>query len=189
MSINLKTNTFPKKFDELRVNKLSFGKKILQLIRKSNHFKMPNQMNPQENEINFITNSANSLTRLVNFIIDSIIWLIIYLATAYFFDVYFVRFNSYVSNYVYSSSLAIITFLAYYVLFEFYFQRTLGKFLSGTKVIDTTGNKPTFLTILKRSISRLIPVDIFFYLFSKRGLHDRLSNTIVVKKSRLESEQ
>ncbi len=126
-------------------------------------------------------NSVHSVIRLIHFIIDTVVWLILFFSIAYIFDRYFVRFNSYLVNYLYSISLGVLLYLAYYSLLEFYFQKTLGKFLTGTSVVHRDGDKITFSTIFKRTISRLIPIDIFYYLFSKKGLHDRLSSTLVIK--------
>ncbi|WP_170180981.1 RDD family protein [Hyunsoonleella aestuarii] len=125
--------------------------------------------------------SAKSIIRLLNFIIDTFVWLILYLSFAYIFDLYFFRFRSYLINYIYSISLGLILYLAYYCILEFSFQRTFGKFLTRTKVISKYGGEITFPIIVIRTISRLIPIDILCFLFSKNGLHDKLSNTLVIK--------
>ncbi|WP_053991605.1 RDD family protein [Mangrovimonas sp. TPBH4] len=134
-----------------------------------------------ENENDFSGSPANSIIRLVNFIVDSLVWLILYFSVAYILDLYFVRFNSYLINYIYSISLGLMLFLVYYSVLEFFLHRTLGKFLTRTKVVSNLGEEITFSMIFKRSIARFIPIDVFYYLFSKKGLHDRLSNTLVVK--------
>ena len=137
--------------------------------------------NKIENQNDLSGSSVHSIIRLINFIIDTVVWLILYFSIAYIFDLYFVRFSSYLVNYVYSISLGLILYLAYYSVLEFYFHKTLGKFLTRTKVVNRDGGEITFLTIFIRTISRLIPIDIFYYLFSKKGLHDRLSSTLVIK--------
>ena len=126
--------------------------------------------------------STPSILRLIHFIIDSAVWFAIYLSVAYLLDNY-IRFSSYTVNYIYSISLGLLLFLGYYCLLEFYFQRTLGKLLTGTKVMNEDGSTPSFKAVFIRTISRIIPIDIFYYLFSKTGLHDRLSATLVVKNS------
>lgn len=137
-----------------------------------------------QNENDLSESSVHSIIRLINYIIDTVVWLILYFSIAYIFDLYFVRFSSYLVNYVYSISLGLILYLAYYSVLEFYFHGTLGKLLTRTKVVNRDGDEITFLTIFKRTVSRLIPIDIFYYLFSKRGLHDRLSNTLIIKNYR-----
>ena len=142
---------------------------------------MKKHINKLVNEKKFSSSSAHSILRLINFSIDTVVWLTFYFSVAYIFDLYFVRFSSYLVNYIYSISLGLILYLTYYSVLEFYFHRTLGKFLTRTQVVNADGGKITFLTIFKRTISRLIPIDIFYYLFSRIGLHDRLSNTLVIK--------
>lgn len=134
-----------------------------------------------ESKTDFYGSSVNSIIRLLNFMIDTLVWLILFLSVAYVFDLYFVRFNSYIINYTYSIFLGIVIYMGYYSLLEYNFHRTLGKFLTRTKVVNVNGGAITFSTILIRTVSRLIPIDIFYYLFSKTGLHDRLSNTLVIK--------
>jgi uncharacterized RDD family membrane protein YckC len=74
------------------------------------------------------------------------------------------------------------TFWIYYLVAEFFFQRTLGKVLSKTKVVTKAGLKPGFLQILGRTLSRSIPFEYLSYLRSPTGIHDILSGTRVVKE-------
>lgn len=73
-------------------------------------------------------------------------------------------------------------FWGYYILTEYYFQRTLGKVLTQTKVVSETGDKPTLKQITIRTLCRSIPMEYVSYLASPEGLHDKLSKTRVVKK-------
>jgi uncharacterized RDD family membrane protein YckC len=73
------------------------------------------------------------------------------------------------------------TFWTYYILTEYYFQRTLGKVLTNTIVVTTSGNKPTFGQIIGRTLSRNIPFEYLSYLGTTKGIHDRLSGTRVIK--------
>ena len=143
---------------------------------------MTTTTNKIEHQSNQRIKPVHSIIRLIHFVIDTVFWLTLYLSVAYLLDQYIVRFNSYIVNYTYSIVLALILYLAYYCLLEFYFQRTIGKFLTRTKVVHSNEGEITFSTILKRTMARLIPIDIFYYLFSRKGLHDILSNTRVVKK-------
>lgn len=60
--------------------------------------------------------------------------------------------------------------------------RTVGKYLTGTKVVDKYGNTPSIGVLIKRSLSRLIPFNAFSFLGSNaRGWHDSISETYVVK--------
>ncbi|MDX8340901.1 RDD family protein [Draconibacterium sp. IB214405] len=142
---------------------------------------MKKHTNTPTNKKDFSGSATHSIIRLLNFIIDTVIWLCLYFSAAYIFDLYFVRFSSYVINYLYSIALGLLIYLAYYAVLEFYFRKTLGKFLTGTQVVRGDGGRITFSTIVIRTLSRLIPIDILTYLFAKNGLHDRLSNTQVIK--------
>ena len=82
--------------------------------------------------------------------------------------------------------------LMYFTAFETFTQRTLGKYISGTKVVLKDGSKPTINEILIRSLCRFIPFEAFSFLGSLgKGWHDTLSNTYVVDvkkfKSKMES--
>ncbi len=70
----------------------------------------------------------------------------------------------------------------YYIVLEGIFGRTLGKLITGTKVVDGFGYKPSLGNIIGRNFARLIPFDAFTYLgATSRGWHDSLSGTYVVK--------
>ncbi len=77
--------------------------------------------------------------------------------------------------------LYLICFLAYYIIMENTFQKTIGKFVTRTKVVTHNGHKPDLNIIVTRSLCRLIPFDRISFLFVKNGFHDYLSKTTVVK--------
>lgn len=69
----------------------------------------------------------------------------------------------------------------YYMFFEGLWQLTPGKMVTGTRVVTTEGQKPSFAAIVIRSFCRLIPFEGFSFMGEKVwGLHDRLANTYVV---------
>ena len=73
-------------------------------------------------------------------------------------------------------------FWSYYLFTEHFYQRTLGKLLTRTRVVTKTGDKPTFGQILGRTLCRSIPFEYFSYLGSVNGIHDMLSGTRVIKE-------
>lgn len=84
----------------------------------------------------------------------------------------------------------IILLLLYPVLYafcEYKWQKTPGKFLTKTLVIDEYGNKPNLRTIVLRSFIRFVPFEPFSCLSDSysRGWHDRWSNTWVVDEDEL----
>jgi uncharacterized RDD family membrane protein YckC len=78
--------------------------------------------------------------------------------------------------------LDLLVMMTYYVLLEALCGKTLAKFVTGTKVVSADGTRPTFLQIVGRTLSRLIPFEAFSFLEScPVGWHDRFSRTRVVK--------
>lgn len=78
--------------------------------------------------------------------------------------------------------LGLILMLAYYVPLEAMFGRTLGKLVTGTKVVDENGNPPTWGKAFGRTLCRFIPFEAFsFFMADARGWHDSIPKTYVVK--------
>ena len=130
-------------------------------------------------------NLAGSGDRLINFIVDMITFILLWLIVS--FILILIGFNQTYTDST-GETLPIIpmiivvpTFWGYYVFAELLFQRTLGKLLTRTKVVTKTGDKPGFGQILGRTLSRSIPFEYFSYLFTINGIHDRLSGTRVIK--------
>ena len=75
----------------------------------------------------------------------------------------------------------------YYFIFEVIWQKTPGKFLSKSIVINEYGQKPELQQIAFRSLIRLVPFEAFSCLgdnFSN-GWHDRWAKTWVVTEDEL----
>ena len=86
--------------------------------------------------------------------------------------------------------------LGYVVMFIYYFAfesltggRTLGKYITGTKVLTWYGERPSAGRIAKRTLCRMIPFNHFSFLEENpRGWHDSISDTVVVEVSKYEQE-
>lgn len=80
---------------------------------------------------------------------------------------------------------AIALYVAYYFVFEYFFYKTPAKWLTKTKVVLLKPTSQKAVYILIRSLVRLLPIDLFSYLFTKNGLHDRWSftQTITIHQS------
>lgn len=74
----------------------------------------------------------------------------------------------------------------YYIVTEGVFGSTVGKLVTGTRVVDERGRRPSLGQIVGRSFSRLIPLDQLSAYFTEGGecrtWHDKLSKTRVVRK-------
>jgi len=70
---------------------------------------------------------------------------------------------------------------AYYVIMEGTTGKTIGKFITRTKVITDDGEQPTMKTALLRTLCRFIPFDAFSFLGTPgKGWHDKFANSRVV---------
>jgi uncharacterized RDD family membrane protein YckC len=79
----------------------------------------------------------------------------------------------------------LMSIFLYYVLFEWLFGCTLGKLITGTRVVRADGERPTLGAIVIRTLSRLVPFEPFSFLSGERqGWHDRWSETRVVRVRR-----
>ncbi|MEM6366986.1 MAG: RDD family protein [Myxococcota bacterium] len=74
-----------------------------------------------------------------------------------------------------------LVFLAYLAGMEAWTGRTLGKYITGTKVVRLDGSAITWWQAILRTILRLVPYESVTFLFSRAGLHDRWSGTRVVE--------
>ncbi|KAF2512630.1 RDD family protein [Flavobacterium foetidum] len=85
--------------------------------------------------------------------------------------------------------LFILIAVTYYTITEGLLGRSFGKLITGTVVVDENGVKPSFGTIFKRSLCRIIPFDALTFLSSSsRGWHDSIPGTYVVNKKALDEE-
>ncbi len=130
--------------------------------------------------------------RIGHFIIDLIAFQIIIYFIGYFFDLLLNLTNF---NVAVSLTIGLINFLVALLLYPFLYafceykwQRTPGKYLTRTLVIDEYGNKPELRTIVLRSLIRIVPLELFSCFGNdpgSRGWHDRWSGTWVVKEKEL----
>ncbi|MEO0445337.1 MAG: RDD family protein [Verrucomicrobiota bacterium] len=73
-------------------------------------------------------------------------------------------------------------FSLYYIVCEATTSRTVGKWITGTKVVAQGGRRPSLLQVMVRSLLRFIPLDpLTFFGKGRRGWHDSLARTYVVK--------
>lgn len=74
--------------------------------------------------------------------------------------------------------LLILVHFSYYVLLEYNYGLTVGKFLNKTRFVNELYEKPDFKAVLIRAIIRLIPFQFALRLFpAQRTYYDLLSKT------------
>ncbi|REH00079.1 RDD family protein [Flavobacterium aquicola] len=133
---------------------------------------------------------ASKQKRVLNWIIDSLIKLIILrlVVSSLNSSVISNKINSFdmIERYLFWS---IISFV-YYGVTEVFLSRSLAKFLTKTIVVMENGSKPSTITILTRTILRILPFEALTFLRGRAlGLHDENSGTFVVIKSKLEQQK
>lgn len=78
--------------------------------------------------------------------------------------------------------LGAIVLIIYYIFFEGFTGRSIGKYFTKTKVVTEQGKKPLFSQIAIRTLCRLIPFEAFSFLGERAiGWHDSISKTRVVE--------
>lgn len=92
----------------------------------------------------------------------------------------------------FSAQLYFLAVFAYYVLLEWKFGGTLGKMITGMRVVKATGESLDLKASLIRNVMRIVDFLPFFYLVgaisiwnskTKQRIGDRLAKTAVVQKN------
>lgn len=138
--------------------------------------------NPVENQ-----QTASQGLRFANFLLDAIFYLLFtFILTIIIGGIIVIASPSAVSfireyeDFI-TGVFSLLTLFLYYAIFESLTGRSIGKYITKTKVVNENGEKPGYKAILLRSICRFIPFDAFSYLGSeKSGWHDKFSKTKVV---------
>lgn len=127
--------------------------------------------------------------RLINLIIDSMVVQLIYLLIILIIgSVIIDKENSFEQSTIieFNNTLYfLILYVFYYFIFEGLTGRTIGKYITRTRVVTDSGNKLPFGKVLIRSIVRLFFIEVIsFFTTNPVGWHDRLSGTkvVVIKK-------
>ena len=125
-------------------------------------------------------NSVSSSIRFVNFLIDFVVIFIFYGVVVPNFE-QFLTLTSKAELIIYRIGTLILFFAIYYIPFEYKYQKTLGKIITKTKVVNFEGEEPELGDIVNRTFCRLIPFDRFSFFFTRNGFHDAISKTKVIK--------
>jgi len=138
---------------------------------------------------------ASKGNRFVNFIIDTIAYYILIFILSVAFGILAaigitgplsMLAEEGIAVYVFSFGV----FFIYFMIFEVFLQRSLGKYITKTKVVMEDGSKPKASDIIIRSLCRLIPFEVFSFLGEDgRGWHDSMSDTYVVDIKKFETKR
>ena len=126
---------------------------------------------------------ANKGTRFVNYLIDRMVIFGIYVVFA---TILFARENLYQEDNSFYLGILVISYyfstFFYYGITEAVWGKSVGKMLTKTKIVTTSGKRPELISILGRSLCRYIPLEPFSVLFSDlpQGWHDSIPRILVV---------
>ncbi|MDG5490815.1 RDD family protein [Psychroserpens sp. SPM9] len=141
---------------------------------------------------------ASKGIRFANFIIDYIMQVIIGAAIGFAIGILSDMTGNYtVSDAILYSESTLVDFLFGYIVLLIYYTtietltgRSIGKFVTNTKVVIYDGSKPSFHEILVRSLCRMIPFEAFSFLGEDgKGWHDSISKTFVVDIKKFEEKK
>ena len=123
---------------------------------------------------------------IIKFIISSSIVLVLGIVAEYTGEYSFVEWIDNMGT-IGEYAFAYLILILYYLFFESITSRTIGKYITNTKVFMRDGSKPEADKILKRTLCRLIPFNEFSFLGNDgKGWHDNLSDTVVVDLKKYE---
>ncbi|WP_406685105.1 RDD family protein [Seonamhaeicola sp. MEBiC1930] len=140
---------------------------------------------------------ASKNKRFVNHLID----LVPQYAFSYFLAYFFFYLGEFTGNYSLNDYLntmnyfeeLIVTyafFLLYFFIMESLTFKTLGKYVTKTKVVLPNGKEPSKKDIIIRSLCRMIPFDGLSFLGTNgKGWHDSISKTYVVDEIKFNNKR
>lgn len=138
-------------------------------------------------EINATPIPADKGLRFVNWIVDVIVFYIIFFAFVYILaviapDVARVFVNEDAGSKLSLYAISFSAFFLFYFLLEGITKgRTFRKLITKTKAVKEDGSAITFSDSAKRSLSRMVPFEPFS-AFGGSPWHDKWSDTVVIKK-------
>ncbi|MES2617273.1 MAG: RDD family protein [Bacteroidota bacterium] len=139
-----------------------------------NHTIIDQQEIQQTQEFNYASNGI----RFVNYLIDQVvIFLLVFFTAIYTMPMGLLteQWGSFVISFIYG--------LTYYCLIESITRgKSIGKLITGTRALKSDGELPGFGDILKRSLCRYIPFEVFSIFFDAPW-HDSIPDMMVVKES------
>lgn len=127
---------------------------------------------------------AGNGKRFANFIIDTIVFYILSIVIGVFagvFDPEILESETPASELILNLVFTLL-FIIYSWAMESATGKTVGKYITRTKIVKPDGTRPTSINILGRSLCRLIPFDAFTYLSGNPGWHDSIPKIYVIEE-------
>ena len=131
---------------------------------------------------------ASKNKRLANFIIDYIIRIILLFGLSLLVAIYAQIIGSEDIilameniNKITEILIGFLLLFIYYLIFESINGRTIGKYITNTKVLMIDGSKAQSDVVLRRTLSRIVPFEFLSFLGNDdKGWHDTWTDTVVV---------
>ncbi len=132
---------------------------------------------------------ANKGIRLANYLIDAIVYLICTFIVGVLLGLLSMALSFELpKNDLFYNLFALLILVIYFFLIESLTKgRSLGKLITGTKVVMIDGSAPSTKDYFMRSLCRIIPFDVLTFL-GENGWHDSISKTTVVNKKAFEAD-
>jgi uncharacterized RDD family membrane protein YckC len=122
--------------------------------------------------------------RFANWLLDSVCYVVISIVIGIIGTVVKLTFNIDVIGYL-GPLFSIAVLLLYYIVGEALFGQTLGKLVTGTRVVAESGDPAKLWQVVIRTLYRFVPMEALSFLGKRRpGWHDRWSKTRVVMARR-----
>lgn len=129
--------------------------------------------------------SAERWRRLLTFVVDYFLITLIMVAIEYALTAWLMPGKVIVHRpAAYTLVMLLVSASIYYIPQEGRWGVTVGKLLTGTRVVDEHGRPPGWRKAIKRTVGRFIPFDALAVLLTakRRGFHDAWPNTYVVRR-------
>ncbi len=131
---------------------------------------------------------ASAGQRFLNYLIDMIAFYLILSLVGVFIGIYYASngetLNDESGGFIaFTYLISFITFFAYYTLFEGTNGKSLGKFITKTRVVRDDGEPMTYGKAFMRTLCRIVPFEVFSAFFGLKMWHDSWTNTMVVKNN------
>lgn len=118
--------------------------------------------------------------RIINLLIDTMVVGVLTLLVLIILNYAGINFK-FISNKSNVKIIFIAIQINYYLIFEFTLNKTVGKFITHSKVVNLHFLKPNFFQLIIRTVIRFVPFEFLSFFNMGKGWHDLLSKTLVIE--------
>ena len=118
--------------------------------------------------------------RIINLLIDTMVVGILTLFVIIILDYAGINFK-FISTKSNIKIIFIVIQICYYLILEYTLNKTIGKFITHSKVVNLDFSKPNFFQLIIRTVIRFVPFEFLSFINMGKGWHDLLSKTLVIE--------